>query len=104
MRILHINEYRDYLKTIQGVIFQILPLYEDRNKFLVNYVSDTYSEVEHVLDIIDIMPNGAWYPSALSGLRILKKEVAKENNHYAVKKKVLHLTGLIQKQIESIEE
>lgn len=103
MRSFHIREYKDYLKQLQGTIFQILPLYEDKNVHLVAYVSDTYDEVKHVLNIIDIMPNGAWYPSTLSGLEILIKEVSKENNHQKVRKKVLHLTSLIQKQLELVE-
>lgn len=104
MRELHVQEYRDYLKVIQGSIHKILPLYEKKNQHLTEYISDLYDEVEHVLDIIDIMPNGAWYPTTLTGLRLLLKEVVKEDNKKRVKKKVMYLTGLLQKQIELDKE
>lgn len=122
MRHLHVKEYKDYLKAMQGSIHKILPLYEDMEKHLVGlnpndsvpkpyviirgnlveYINDLYDEVKHVLNIIEVMPHGAWYPSTEAGLLILAKEVIKDNNHKKVKKKVMHLTGLIQKQIESL--
>lgn len=123
MRQLHIVEYKDYLKKMQGSIHKILPLYEDMEKHLVglnpgdtvpkqysmikenlvDYILDLYDEVKHVLNTIDIMPHGAWYFSTESGLSILAGEVVKSNNHKKVKKKVMHLTGLIQKQLEMKE-
>lgn len=103
MRVLHLKEYRDYLITLQKSIHKILPLYENNNAFLVEYVTDVRDEVKHVLDIIDVMPNGAWYPSTRAGLSTLIEETSKPDNHRKVKKKVMHLTGLLQKQIEKIE-
>jgi len=124
MRELHMQEYKDYLKTVQGSIHKILPLYEELEKILgssssgkqlppqyiearknlVSYVLDWYDEVEHVLNIIEKMPHGAWYFSTKSGLKILAKEVAIADNHKKVKKKVMHITGIIQHQIREIKE
>jgi len=104
MRELQIKEYKDYLEVIQDSIFKILPLYEEENNFLESYVSDLHYEVKHVLNIIDIMPNGAWYPTTLTGLEYLKEIVAQENRHKAVRKKVLYLTNLIANHLNAIKE
>jgi len=104
MRNLHLQEYIDYLEVIQDSVFKILPLYEEKNIYLEDYVSDLYYEVMHVLDIIDIMPNGAWYPTTLTGLNFLLKTVNQENKHKIVRKKVLYMTNLIANHLSSIKE
>lgn len=124
MRSLHMKEYKDYLHQTQGSIHKILPLYEEMEKLLesleitdklpkqyidtranlVDYVSDLYDEIDNVLDTIQTMPHGAWYFSTKSGLNILVKETSRINNHKKVKRKVMFLTGIIQKQIVNIKE
>lgn len=104
MRQPNLKEYKDYLIKLQGSIHKILPLYENNNAFLVDYVTDIYDEVKHVLNIIEEMPHGAWYFSTLSGLDVLQEEILEQGNHKKVKKKVMHITGIMQKQIENIKE
>lgn len=123
MRKIHIQEYKDYLKRIQGSIHKILPLYEDLEKLRVGnlelevspeyiavkhnlnlYVNDLYVEVDNVLSTIEVMPHGAWYFTTKSGLKTLVKGTAKIDNHKNVRRLVFHLQGVIQTEILMIEE
>lgn len=99
MRQPNIQEYLDYLKTLQKSIFKILPLYEEENIHLQEYVTDLYREVDNVLDIVKPLPHGAWYFTTKSNLKILIYEVQLKDNKKSVKKKTLHITALIESQI-----
>lgn len=103
MRTINYKEYTDYLMTMQKSIFKILPLYEENNVYLNEYVKDLYDEIDNVLETIESMPNGAWYFTSKSALKILINEVRLEDNHKSIKKKVLHICKLIRIQIEDIE-
>lgn len=100
---LTINEYIDYLLTLQDSIFKILPLYEEKNTYLLDYVDETIDEVIHIKTIIEDLPHGYWYVKTLANLKSLLEKVS-EDNHGAVKKKVLNTTNLIGKEIKEIEE
>lgn len=97
------NEYIDYLLTLQDSIFKILPLYEEKNEFLIDYINETIDEVIYVKRIIEDLPRGTWYIKTLSNLESLLQKV-NENNHKVVRKKVLYTTNLIGKEIKEIEK
>ncbi len=97
------NEYIDYLLTLQDSIFKILPLYEENNEFLIDYIKETIDEVVYVKLIIDELPHGYWYAKTLSNLESLLHKVT-EDNHGIIKKKVLNITNLIGKEIKEIEK
>lgn len=103
MRQINYKEYVDYLTTMQKSIFKILPLYEEHNAYLNEYVKDLYDEINNVLETIDCMPNGAWYCTSRATLKILRQEVCLKDNHKSIKKKVLHICKLIKIQIQDIE-
>ncbi|RKJ73017.1 hypothetical protein D7X33_20975 [Butyricicoccus sp. 1XD8-22] len=97
------NEYVDYLLTLQDAIFKILPLYEEGNEYLIDYIEETIDEVVYVKTIIEELPRGYWYTKTLSNLESLLQKVA-DDNHAIVKKKVLNTTNLIGKEIKEIEK
>lgn len=100
---LNINEYLDYLLTLQDSIFKILPLYEEKNEYLIDYIEEVIDEVVHVKVIIQELPHGHWYAKTLSNLESLLQKVTGDN-HSIVKKKVLNTTNLISKEIQKIEK
>ena len=103
MRQVNYKEYTDYLTTLQKSIFKILPLYEEHNAYLKDYVSDLYREIDNVLETVETMPHGAWYFTTKSTLKILTEEVILKDNQKSVKKKVLHICKLIKLQLQDIE-
>lgn len=100
---LRITEYIDYLLTLQDSIFKILPLYEEKNEFLIEYIEETIDEVVYVKMIIEELPHGYWYAKTLSNLESLLQK-ATEDNHGIIKKKVLNTMNLISKEIREIEK
>ena len=92
MRNLNMQEYVDYVKKMQGSIFQILPLYETDNSYLDEYTKDLYNEIVNVLDTIETLPHGAWYPTTRSTLKTLVDEVLLKDNKKSVKKKTFYIT------------
>lgn len=99
-----LTDYMSYLKTLQKSIFKILPLYEEENVYLCDYVSSTIDKVIFVKEIIEPLPHGDWYVDVLGNLRQLES-LSKENNvHKKVKKLMFESTGLIQTQINNISK
>ncbi len=100
---LNISEYLDYLLTLQDSIFKILPLYEEKNEYLIDYIEEVIDEIVYIKAIINELPHGYWYAKTLSNLESLLQKVT-EDNHAIVKKKVLNTTNLISKEIQKIEK
>ena len=96
------NEYIDYLITLRNSIYKILPLYEEENEFLVDYIMDVIDEVEYLKMIIEELPRASWYVKTRTNLYSILFEVY-ENNHSLVRKKVLNTTNLIKREIINVE-
>lgn len=99
-----LTDYMSYLKTLQKSIFKILPLYEEENVYLCDYVSSTIDKVVFVKEIIEPLPHGDWYVDVLSNLRQLESLSKESNVQKKVKKLMFESTGLIQTQINNINK
>lgn len=99
-----INDYIDYLKILQKSIFKILPLYEENNKYLTDYIEGTIDKVIYVKEIIEPLPNGSWYIEILSNLKKLRVLVEIECQHKKIKKTIFESTNLIESYIKDISE
>jgi len=99
-----LKDYMDYLVFLRKSIFKILPLYEENNKYLIEYIDDAIIDVMYVKDIIEELPYGAWYVQTLDSLKVLRDEVTKENNHKKIKKRVLSTGNLVKHQLKLINE
>lgn len=97
------TDYRDYLIDLKGAIFKILPLYEENNEFLLEYIDDVIDEVIYVKVIISELPHSVWYVKTLTNLVSLKVKI-NSDNHNAVKKKVLNTINLIQKETQLLNK
>lgn len=99
-----INDYIDYLKILQKSIFKILPLYEENNKYLTDYIEGTIDKVIYVKEIIESLPNGNWYVETLGNLRKLRDLAEIEGQHKKIKKTMFESTNLIESHIKDISE
>ena len=99
-----INDYIDYLKILQKSIFKILPLYEEDNKYLTDYIEGTIDKVIYVKEIIEPLPNGNWYVETLGNLKKLRNLAETEGQHKKIKKTMFESTNLIESHIKDISE
>lgn len=96
-------EYQDYLTDLKSAVFKILPLYEESNEYLIDYIDDVIDEVIYVKVIISELPHAVWYVKTLTNLVSLKVKVSSDN-HNAVKKKVLNTINMIQKESQLLNK
>ena len=99
-----ISDYKIYLINLRSSVFKILPLYEDGNKFLDQYICDVIKEVVKFKEMSHHMPSAKeidWYIKIILTLEVIKDEV-KTEKHSQIKKKVLFITNKIQKELEAI--
>ena len=99
-----LNDYMSYLRTLQKSIFKILPLYEEENVYLCDYVSSTIDKVIFVKEIIEPLPHGDWYIDVLTNLKQLEELSKQSDCHKKVKKIMFESTSLIQTQINNISK
>ena len=99
-----ISDYKIYLINLRSSVFKILPLYEDGNKFLDEYICDVIKEVVKFKEVSNHMPSTKeidWYIKIILTLEVIKDEV-KTEKHSQIKKKVLFITNKIQRELEAI--
>lgn len=98
------REYVDYLHSLIDSIFAILPLYEEQNEHLTEYIESVYFKVSNVKEIVKELDNGAWYVETLGVLNGLIKECTKEDNKNFIRKTVFGTIDVIENQIKSLEQ
>lgn len=99
-----LDDYTSYLMTLQKSIFKILPLYEEENAYLFDYINSTIDKVIFVKEIIEPLPHGDWYVDVLGNLRQLESLSKLSNSHKKIRKLMFESTGLIQTQINNINK
>lgn len=100
----HLNEheYRQYLMTLIPLVWKILPLYEEKNEHLVDYIDSICTEIKGLKKIIGNMPSKVWHDRSLAILEQLKEEVLIEQ-HKKIKKETFKITNMIDKQISELK-
>lgn len=98
------KDYIDYLHSLIDSVFAILPLYEEGNKYLPEYIESVYFKVSNVKEIVQHLDNGAWYVETLAVLNGLIKECEKDNNKKFIKKTVFGTIDIIENKIKSLEQ
>ena len=99
-----LSDYHSYLKTLQKSIFKILPLYEEDNLYLCDYIRGTIDKVIYVKEIIEPLPHGDWYVDVLANLRQLEDLSAQKDKHKKIRQVMFESTGLIEAQINKISK
>lgn len=96
------KEYREYLIVLIPLVWKILPLYEEKNEHLVDYIDSVCTEVKGIKKIIGDLPSKIWHNRALAILEQLKDEVLVDQ-HKKIKKETFKVTAMIDKQIDELK-
>ena len=96
------QEYREYLIVLIDLVYKILPLYEEKNEYLVDYIDSACTEVKGIKKIIGDLPNMIWHHRVLAILEQLKEEVQLDQ-HHKIKKETFKMINLIDKQINELK-
>lgn len=96
------QEYREYLIVLIPQVYKILPLYEEKNEYLVDYIDSVCTEIKGIKKIIGDLPSRVWHNRALAILEQLKEEVLLDQ-HKKIKKETFRVTNLIDKQIDELK-
>lgn len=98
------REYRLYLSNLIDSVFKILPLYEDKNEFLDEYVESllqfNLSNARELTEDFEV----SWYIETVTTLTNLKENLKNNSDltHKKVKREVFKLTNLINKELEEL--
>ena len=98
------REYRLYLSNLIDSVFKILPLYEDENEFLDEYVESllqfNLSNARELTEDFEV----SWYIETVTTLTNLKENLKNNSDltHKKVKREVFKLTNLINKELEEL--
>lgn len=95
-------EYRQYLMTLIPLVWKILPLYEEKNEHLVEYIDSICTEIKGLKKIIGNLPSQVWHDRTLAILEQLKEEVLIEQ-HKKIKKETFKITNMIDRQISELK-
>ncbi|WP_341323368.1 hypothetical protein NSQ62_07810 [Solibacillus sp. FSL H8-0523] len=95
-------EYLQYLMTLIPLVWKILPLYEEKNEHLVDYIDSICTEIKGLKKIIGNLPSQVWHDRTLAILEQLKEEVLIEQ-HKKIKKETFKITNMIDRQISELK-
>lgn len=95
------EEYSDFLERITGSVYKILPLYENENPYLAEYIESLRDfDITGSHEYIQSYNYEIWYLKTLTTLNAFHKGLTQcsiELTHHKVKSEVLNLTNLISK-------
>ena len=96
-------DYLNYMHSLKGSIFKILPLYEEGVSTLPDHINSVIFEVHNVKEITPDY-DGAWLVQTHAILNGLLTECMKEDNKPFIKSKVFGTIDTIEKQINRLEQ
>lgn len=96
-------DYLNYMHSLKGSIFKILPLYEEGVSTLPDHINSVIFEVHNVKEITPEY-DGAWLVQTHAILNGLLTECMKKDNKPFIKSKVFGTIDTIEKQINRLEQ
>lgn len=103
------KEYREYLIDLIDTVFKILPLYEEENEHLDEYMDSLLNfELYGVNEAIQNHPHRMWYMKTIATLEGVRKNLETmsdpdlADNHRRIRREILKTTALIDKQIDQL--
>lgn len=102
-----LETYKEYLVDIQKMVFKILPLTEEGNEYIYEYVDLVILEIAGMSSEIVDLPHGQWYARSLSLLKGLYEHVellGDERDVKKTKKVTLKITNAIDRQLKEVND
>lgn len=96
-------DYLNYMHSLKGSIFKILPLYEEGVSTIGEHINRVIFIVHNVKKITPEY-DGAWLVETHATLNGLLDECAKEDNQPIIRSIVLETLASIEKQINRLEQ
>ena len=93
------DDYKAYLNLLIKATFKILPLYEENNPFLHEYIDSLIFEINGAKKVL-VEFDGALFVKLLSILSQLTEEIKVEDNHKFIRKTILTTTREISDYIK----
>lgn len=100
------EEYVEFLVKLKDAIFKILPLYEDENVHLIEYLDSlVHYELVGIKGLLHELPSDKWYLKTVATLMSLQEQVSTNNTTQAqVKREVFKMLHLLEKQLKELGE
>lgn len=103
MTLLSNKDYRNYLIDLKNRVFKILPLYEEENECVIEYIDSVCFELYGLRKLIGDLPHGLWYVKSLATLEQLKVESLNFGQNKKVKKEIFKVLKTIDNQIDVLK-
>jgi hypothetical protein len=97
------SDYRAHLIELKDIVFKVLPLYEEENEHLHDYIESLLVELYGLRKPIGDLPHKAWYIRSISTLEQLKIETNSFGNQPLFKKEIFKILNMIDKQIDVLK-
>lgn len=97
------KDYRNYLIQLKDRVWKVLPMYEEENETIEEYIDSVNFELFGLRGLIGELPHGIWYVKSLATLEQLKVETALDDRQKKVKKEVFKILNAIDKQIDMLK-
>lgn len=102
--------YREYLISLKDTIFKTLYLYEERNPYIRDYIDSIISfELYGAVSEIEHLPHSIWCAKTINTLRGIDRQLItmsdpdEADNHKRIRKQILMMMNLIDKQIDQLK-
>lgn len=103
MSLLTEKDYRNYLIDLKNRIFKILPLYEEENECLTEYIDSVCFELYGLRRLIGDLPHSIWYIKSLATLEQMKIESNSFGQNKKMKKEIFKVLNTIDNQIDVLK-
>src|SRR5690606_12842099 len=106
------KDYIEYLINLIPSIYKLLPLYEERNQFLLDNIDSLLNfELYGASEAIGDLPKAVWYGKTVTTLEGIEKSLKEgrltdpelKDNHRRFKREIFKITTLIDKQIDTLK-
>lgn len=106
------NDYKEYLHGLIPSIWKLLPLYEEKNEYILDFIDSLLNfELYGVCEAIEDLPKNLWYTKVVATLEGIEKQLQGDfidssciKNHKKFKREVFKMVGLVNKQLKQLEE
>ncbi len=99
-----LESYKNYLIDMKDMVFKILPLFEENNPYVYEYVDSVIFEIVGLKKEIITLPHKIWYVRVLAILRAIESSEFSSDDTKKIKKEVFKMLNAIDKQIDELNK